>query len=85
MNRISSSAFRTQYPKLTEPTEVTVVGRVIGVWTPVGAALPHPADAWVPDDSPSDPAPREEAFGAVAKPVRPAKRKPSIDLTRRAE
>jgi hypothetical protein len=34
MNTLRSSQFKTQYPHLTEPTEVTVNGHLIGTWTP---------------------------------------------------
>ena len=33
--QISSSEFRMKYQSLTEVHEVTALGRVIGVWTPV--------------------------------------------------
>lgn len=35
--RVNSSEFRISYPRLREPVAVTVLGRVIGWWTPVGA------------------------------------------------
>ena len=35
MKRIGSADFRRTYAQLTEPSEVTANGRVIGVWTPV--------------------------------------------------
>ncbi len=34
MNRLASSQFKTQYPHLTEPTEVNVNGHYIGTWLP---------------------------------------------------
>ena len=36
MDTITSTAFRTHYARLTEPTLVTVNGHVIGQWTPGG-------------------------------------------------
>jgi hypothetical protein len=36
MDTISSAEFRKRYAKLTQPTNVTVLGRVIGAWIPVG-------------------------------------------------
>lgn len=43
MDRISSSEFRRRYAGLTAWTEVTVNGRVIGTWGPIGA-MPRRAD-----------------------------------------
>lgn len=37
MKQITSADFRKEYPRLTEPHEVTALGRVIGRWLP-GAA-----------------------------------------------
>jgi hypothetical protein len=39
MDTISSAEFRKRYAKLTEPTRVTVLGRVIGEWTPAGTLV----------------------------------------------
>lgn len=54
MKTISSADFRTQYHKLTEPHEVVVLGRVIGIWTPVEVSAPEiPALAkWTPEFNP---------------------------------
>jgi hypothetical protein len=34
MDTINSAEFRKRYAKLTQPTAVTVLGRVIGTWMP---------------------------------------------------
>ncbi len=39
MERLPSSEFRKRFAGLTEATEVTVHGHVIGEWRPVGSAL----------------------------------------------
>jgi hypothetical protein len=39
MDRLSSVEFRKSYAKLTEPTDVTVNGHVIGRWVPVGSPV----------------------------------------------
>jgi len=39
MDTISSAEFRKRYAKLTDHTEVTVNGHVIGRWTPISAAI----------------------------------------------
>ena len=38
MERITSTEFQKAYPRLTEPTEVTALGRVIGTWYPFGTS-----------------------------------------------
>lgn len=37
---LASSQFRLLYTKLTEPTDVTVSGHVIGTWTPASQSAP---------------------------------------------
>jgi hypothetical protein len=39
MDTISSAEFRKRYAKLTQPTEVTVLGRLVGVWLPAGTVI----------------------------------------------
>jgi len=39
MDTISSAEFRKTYPRLTEATEVTVNGHVIGTWRPINAPI----------------------------------------------
>jgi DNA-binding beta-propeller fold protein YncE len=39
MDTISSAEFRKRYAKLTQPTRVTVLGRVIGEWRPANVAV----------------------------------------------
>lgn len=36
MERITSTEFQKAYPRLSEPHEVTALGRVIGTWYPQG-------------------------------------------------
>ena len=43
MDTISSAEFRKRYAKLTQPTRVTALGRVIGELTPAGT-LVHETD-----------------------------------------
>lgn len=35
MDKITSTEFRNSFHRLLEPTEVTVLGHVIGTWTPI--------------------------------------------------
>ncbi|HEX5016482.1 MAG TPA: hypothetical protein VFX15_02720 [Actinomycetes bacterium] len=39
MKQITSTEFQKAYPRLTEPHEVTVLGRPIGRWVPITARL----------------------------------------------
>jgi hypothetical protein len=39
---LSSSIFRVSYATLEEPVAVTVLGRVIGRWVPVGSPVTQP-------------------------------------------
>lgn len=41
MDKMPSSRFRVSYTDIREPVQVTANGRVIGVWTPEGAAMPQ--------------------------------------------
>jgi hypothetical protein len=50
MDTISSAEFRKRYAKLTQPTRVTVLGRVIGEWLPRGTIV----DAYIDDSDPND-------------------------------
>jgi hypothetical protein len=42
MNELPSSEFRKRYPKLREPTNVIVLGRIIGTWLPATETPPKP-------------------------------------------
>ena len=39
MRQITSPEFRKTYPRLTEPVEVTALGRVIGTYWPTGSTV----------------------------------------------
>jgi len=44
MDKMTSTAFRVTLMNLERPVEVTVHGRVIGTWTPVGQIADPEAD-----------------------------------------
>lgn len=70
MEVLPSSEFRKRYPRLTEPTEVTADGRVIGVWTPsVAMVIREPLKA-SPEDTRHFPPPSSfhDDFHPVPKP-----------------
>lgn len=55
MKTVSASEFRTTFHRLAEPYEVTVLNRVIGIWTPVQPAVPDDIPAlakWTPEYRP---------------------------------
>jgi hypothetical protein len=48
MKTVSSSEFRVTFGKIAEPTTVTVLGRPIGRWVPVGFETTQPDEVIYP-------------------------------------
>lgn len=59
MKQIPSSEFRRIYPSLDEAVEVMVLGRKIGTYTPISAAIDDRAVAGI---RPGEPASMERAW-----------------------
>lgn len=75
MKNLTSTRFRLSFLELQEATQVTVHGRVVGTWTPLGTAESRPTF-----EAPSIPVTADRVSQPVAAPLVEAPRKTSPDI-----